>query len=179
MVPGTVFVCEWNEYRVDKTVVIFVRKELNSKSDTQRGIYLIHFGIRESAYKIGQQRFWNADKIIAIYCAVVLKTFIDAYFYLCWYTFIITENRSANYSGKVGFNYQLSGNNKINTIIFWVIFISPVDSIEPSVRKFTALHSLSSHERNALRFWKIVSQTAFAQTAAGAGVPAAINFTVQ
>ena len=54
-----------------------MRKELNSKSDTESGVHIFHFGIRESADIIGQDGFGEADKIIAIYCAVVLKTFID------------------------------------------------------------------------------------------------------
>ena len=51
---------------------IMSEKTLNSQSNTQRGVHFFHFGIGESADKIGKQGFWNADKIIAIYCAVVL-----------------------------------------------------------------------------------------------------------
>ena len=131
---------------------------LDSQSDSQRGIYFFHFGIGESADVIGKQGFTKTDKIIkrgtfalrtygstawlrfAINSAVMFKTLIYSYLNLSGNISICSANRSAYYSRKLGINQHLSGNNQINAIIFWVIFISLVDPI-----KFTAFHSSLSH----------------------------------
>ena len=54
-------------------------------------------------------------------------------------TVIFGMNRGADYSGELGVNKHLSGDNHENTVTLWIIFISLIDSV-----KITSFHESSS-----------------------------------
>jgi len=116
-------------------------EKLDSQSNAQSSVEFLYFRIRERADVIGKQGFREADQIIAINSAIVFEPFSYTYLNLSGNISIISTNRSAYYSRELRINQHLSGNNQINAIIFWVIFISLVNSI-----KFASFHlSSSSH----------------------------------
>jgi len=107
-----------------------IKELINSQSDTQGGVDQFHFVIAESADIIGQYGFREADQFITINGAVAFQPFFYADFNLGGKTVIFGMNRGADYSGELGVNKQLSGDNHENTVTLRIIFISLINPIK-------------------------------------------------
>jgi hypothetical protein len=117
----------------------------NSQSDAKGGIYFLHFGKGERADEVSKQGFMNTDsgclssRIIAEYCTVVFKPFIDTNFNLGGEAAIVSVDRGANDRGKALIDKGLPGNNEKNPVSFGVIFRTPINTVQ-----IAPFHGLSS-----------------------------------
>jgi len=103
---------------------------INSQSDTQGGVHFLHFVRRKGADVVGEQRFRNTNQGITEYSAVVFKPLIDTNLNLSGEAVIISVDRGANYRGETLSDKGLPGNNQKNTVFLWIVFGTPVNTIQ-------------------------------------------------